>query len=148
YLRGLISSMGFSQIGFEYDRAERIAGTSKFPLRSMISLAVDGLLNHSLLPLRLASYAGLTIGLLSFLLTFGYIVGRVLFGQAWPAGFATTTILLLMSISINAIFMGILGEYIGRLFIQSRNDADPIVEKRLNFEDPRPFRLRGIQSAD
>ena len=148
YLRGLISSMGFSQIGFEYDRADRIAGTSKFPLKSMISLAVDGLLNHSLLPLRLASYAGLTVGFLSLLLTFGYIIGRVMFGQTWPAGFATTTILLLMSISINAIFMGILGEYIGRLFIQSRNDPDPIIEKRLNFEDPRPYRLRGIRPVD
>ncbi len=148
YLRGLISSMGFSQIGFEYDRADRVAGTSKFPLRSMISLAVDGLLNHSLLPLRLASYAGLFIGFLSLLLTFGYVVGRLLFGQAWPAGFATTTILLLMSISINAIFMGILGEYIGRLFIQSRNDADPIIESRLNWEDPKRPRLREIRSVD
>ncbi|MFL0357258.1 glycosyltransferase family 2 protein [Erythrobacter sp. GH1-10] len=148
YLRGLISSMGFSQIGFEYDRADRIAGESKFPLRSMVSLAIDGLLNHSMLPLRLASYAGLFIGFLSLLLTFGYLIGRLLFGQAWPAGFATTTILLLMSISINAMFMGILGEYIGRLFIQSRSDADPIIEKKLNFEDPVPYRLRGIRSVD
>lgn len=148
YLRGLISSMGFSQIGFEYDRADRIAGTSKFPLKSMISLAVDGLLNHSLLPLRLASYAGLTIGLLSLIITFSYVVGRVLFGQDWPAGFATTTILLLMSISINAIFLGIIGEYIGRLFVQSRTNADPIIETKLNCEGPKPYRLRGIQSGD
>jgi dolichol-phosphate mannosyltransferase len=148
YLRGLISSMGFSQIGFEYDRADRTAGTSKFPLKSMISLAVDGLLNHSLLPLRLASYAGLSIGLLSLLLTFGYVVGRTVFGQEWPAGFATTTILLLMSISVNAIFMGILGEYIGRLFVQVRNNPDPIIERKLNFHDPKPYRLRGIRSVD
>ncbi|MBX7492751.1 glycosyltransferase family 2 protein [Qipengyuania sp. 1NDW9] len=149
YLRGLISSMGFSQIGIEYDRADRVAGQSKFPLRSMISLAVDGLLNHSLLPLRLASYAGIIIGLLTMVLSFVYIVGRVLFGQAWPAGFATTTILLLMSISINAIFMGILGEYIGRLFIQSRTDADPIIEAKLNFDEPRqhPPHLREIRNG-
>lgn len=148
YLRGLISSMGFSQVGFEYDRADRIAGTSKFPLKSMIALAFDGLLNHSLLPLRLASYAGLSIGLLSLIITFIYIVGRVLFGQDWPAGFATTTILLLMSISINAIFLGIMGEYLGRLFIQSRTNADPIIERKLNFEEPKPYRLRGIRPVD
>lgn len=149
YLRGLISSMGFSQIGIEYDRADRVAGESKFPLRSMISLAVDGLLNHSLLPLRLASYSGIIIGLLTMFLSFVYIVGRVFFGQNWPAGFATTTILLLMSISINAIFMGILGEYIGRLFIQSRTDADPIIEAKLNFEEPRrhPPHLREIRNG-
>jgi dolichol-phosphate mannosyltransferase len=149
YLRGLISSMGFSQIGFEYDRADRLAGSSKFPLRSMISLAMDGILNHSLLPLRLASYAGLIVGLLSFLLVFGYIVGRVLFGQQWPAGFATTTVLLLMSISLNAIFLGIIGEYLGRLFMQTRANADPIVEARLNFREPTvPMRLREIQKGD
>lgn len=149
YLRGLISSMGFSQIGFEYDREDRVAGSSKFPLRSMVSLAMDGILNHSLLPLRLASYAGLFVGLLSFLLVFGYIVGRVLFGQQWPAGFATTTVLLLMSISLNAIFLGIIGEYLGRLFMQTRANADPIVETRLNFHEPAvPLRLREIQKSD
>ena len=148
YLRGLISSMGFSQIGIEYDRADRVAGESKFPFKSMVSLAVDGLLNHSLLPLRLASFAGITVGLISMIVSFVYILGRVFFGQAWPAGFATTTILLLMSISINAIFMGILGEYIGRLFIQSRTDADPIIETRLNFrEPPRPPHLREIRNG-
>lgn len=134
YVRGLISAMGFSQIGIEYDRADRVAGSSKFPFKAMVGLAVDGLLNHSLLPLRLASYAGLIVGLMSLVLTFGYVVGRVFFGQAWPAGFATTTILLLMSISINAIFMGILGEYIGRLFVQSRSEVDPIVERQINTE--------------
>lgn len=148
YLRGLISSMGFSQIGIEYDRADRIAGESKFPFKSMVSLAVDGLLNHSLLPLRLASYAGIIVGLISMIVSFVYILGRVFFGQAWPAGFATTTILLLMSISINAIFMGILGEYIGRLFIQSRTDADPIIETRLNFHEPQhPPHLREIRNG-
>ncbi|NNC51858.1 MAG: glycosyltransferase family 2 protein [Erythrobacter sp.] len=148
YLRGLISSMGFSQIGIEYDRADRVAGESKFPFKSMVSLAVDGLLNHSLLPLRLASYAGIIVGLVSMIVSFVYILGRVFFGQAWPAGFATTTILLLMSISINAIFMGILGEYIGRLFIQSRTDADPIIETRLNFrEPPHPPNLREIRNG-
>lgn len=135
YLRGLISAMGFSQVGLEYDRLDRTAGESKFPLKSMISLAVDGILNHSLLPLRMASVAGILVGAASLLLTFGYIVGRVLLGQDWPAGFATTTILLLMSISINAIFMGILGEYVGRMFLQSKNASKPIVETRVNFPD-------------
>ncbi|MXP44317.1 glycosyltransferase family 2 protein [Allopontixanthobacter sediminis] len=135
YLRGLISSMGFSQVGIEYDRADRLAGESKFPFKSMLLLAVDGVLNHSLLPLRLASFLGLTIGLISFLMTLIYLVGRILLGQAWPAGFATTTILLLMSISMNAIFMGIIGEYLGRVFLQSKNASRPIIEESLNLSD-------------
>ena len=56
-------------------------------------------------------------------------------GQAWPAGFATTTILLLISISINAVFMGILGEYVGRLFLQAKSASKPIVEQRVNFPE-------------
>jgi polyisoprenyl-phosphate glycosyltransferase len=135
YLRGLISSMGFSQVGFEYDRRDRVAGESKFPFRAMLGLAIDGVLNHSLLPLRMASLAGLTVGALTLLLTFVYLLGRLLFAQDWPAGFATTTILLLMSISMNAIFMGILGEYLGRVFLQSKHRAEPLVERRLNFPE-------------
>lgn len=133
YIRGLISTMGFSQVGLEYDRLDRIAGESKFPLKSMISLAVDGILNHSLLPLRIASIAGILVGAASLVLTFIYLGGRLLLGQHWPAGFATTTILLLMSISINAIFMGILGEYVGRLFIQFKSGSRPIIEAQVNL---------------
>lgn len=140
YLRGLISAMGFSQIGFEYDRRDRIAGESKFPLRAMFGLAVDGVLNHSLLPLRVASLTGLMVGALTLALTFVYLAGRLLFGQDWPAGFATTTILLLMSISMNAIFMGILGEYLGRIFLQTKQRAEPLIETRLNFPDGRDAR--------
>ncbi len=132
YVRGLISGMGFNQIGFEYDRQARTAGESKFPFRSMLALAVDGLINHSLLPLRLASMISLTVGLVTFLLMMGYIIGKLVFGQDWPAGFATTTILLLLSMTLNAMFLGILGEYIGRIFLQSKNLNRPIIEKELN----------------
>ena len=59
YLRGLISSMGFKQVGFVYDRDARTAGESKFPFRALLSLAVDGVLNHSLIPLRIASMVSL-----------------------------------------------------------------------------------------
>ncbi|QRM56978.1 glycosyltransferase [Sinorhizobium sp. BG8] len=134
YIRGLISAMGFSQVGFEYDRQARVAGESKFPLRAMLSLAVDGILNHSLTPLRLASMASLLMGTATFLLLMGYIIGKLLFGQDWPAGFATTTILILLSITLNAIFLGIVGEYVGRIFMQSKRRPTPIIEASLNGE--------------
>lgn len=134
YLRGLISAMGFSQVGFEYDRQARVAGESKFPFRTMLSLAVDGILNHSLTPLRLASVASLVMGTATLLLLLGYLIGKLLFGQDWPAGFATTTILLLISITLNAIFLGIMGEYVGRIFMQSKHRPTPIIEASLNDE--------------
>jgi dolichol-phosphate mannosyltransferase len=132
YVRGLISGMGFAQTGIEYDRQARTAGKSKFPFRAMLSLALDGLINHSLLPLRLASLTSLAVGFVTFLLMTGYVIGKLVFGQDWPAGFATTTSLLLMSITLNAMFMGILGEYVGRIFLQSKDLHRPIIEAALN----------------
>lgn len=136
YLRGLISSMGFSQVGFEYDRGARIAGESKFPLRAMFALAIDGVLNHSLVPLRIASLVSLAVGTITFFTIFIYLLGKLFFGQDWPAGFATTTVLLLMSIMLNAMFLGIIGEYLGRIFMQSKRRPVPIIEATLNGSPP------------
>lgn len=140
YLRGLISAMGFSQAGFEYDRQTRVAGESKFPFRAMLALAVDGILNHSLAPLRLASLASLVVGTATLLLLMGYLAGKLLFGQDWPAGFATTTMLLLLSITLNAVFLGIVGEYIGRIFMQAKHRPKPIIEATLNSSETRRVR--------
>lgn len=128
YLRGLISSMGYSQVGLEYDRGARVAGDSKFPLRQMIALGMDGVLNHSLIPLRMASAIGMLVGTCTLLLLAGYLVGRLLLGQHWPAGFATTTLLLLLAITLNALFLGIIGEYLGRIFQQVKERPRPIIE--------------------
>lgn len=134
YLRGLISAMGFKQVGFEYDRQGRVAGQSKFPLKAMVALAIDAILNHSLIPLRLASITSVAAGALTLLLLMGYLVGSLLFGQNWPRGFTTTTILLLLSITLNAMFLGILGEYVGRIFMQIKRRPVTVVEETLNAE--------------
>lgn len=144
YLRGMISAMGFSQIGLPYDRGARVAGESKFPLRKMLGLAVDGVLNHSLVPLRVASAVGVVVGLCTLLLIFGYLVARLAFGRAWPAGFATTTILLLLSITLNAFFLGIIGEYLGRIFLQLKRLPTPIVEKQVNLAPPGRWEDRPV----
>ena len=135
YLRGLISSMGYSQVGFEYERQARVAGESKYPFRALLGLAVDGILNQSLVPLRIASMTSLIIGAITFVIFFVYLFGRIFFGQDWPAGFATTTVLLLMSIMLNAMFLGVIGEYLGRIFMQSKRWPTPIVEATLNLGD-------------
>jgi len=150
YLRGLISAMGFSQVGLPYDREARVAGRSKFPLSKMLGLALDALLNHSLVPLRIASITGLVIGIGTFLLTLIYLAGRLVFGQNWPAGFATTTMLLLLGITLNAIFLGIIGEYLGRIFRQVKARPTPIVETEIGHPGarvPRPLGKAADQRA-
>jgi len=134
YLRGLISTMGYKQMGFDYDRAARTAGDSKFGVAPMVKLALDGIVNHSIVPLRLASLISLGVGFLTLITIGGYLVGRILFGQEWPAGFATTTVLILLSITLNAMFLGIIGEYLGRIYVQVKRRPLAIIERSLNLD--------------
>lgn len=133
YVRGLTSAISSNQIGVRYDRRPRMAGQSKFPLRRLISLAIDALLAHSIFPLRLATYTGLIISVTMFLFGIFYITAKVALGIDMPAGFATTTTLLLFGISLNAIFLGIIGEYIGRIYDQVRVRPLTVVERSVNM---------------
>lgn len=133
YVRGTIASLGFDQTGILYDRGERSRGTSKFSFGDLFQLALDGLFNHSLVPLRIATYTGLIVSIITILASFGYVVGRWVYGQNWPAGFATTTILIMLSLSLNAMFLGIIGEYLGRIYLQVKKRPLTIVERHINF---------------
>lgn len=135
YVRGLISSLAVNEIGIPYDRRKRQFEQSKFPLRKLIGFAVNGIVAHSVLPLRLASYIGVFVSLLTFILSFFYIVNALLFGSDWPRGFATTTVLILFGISLNGIFMGILGEYIGRIYQQVHQRPLTVFESAINLPD-------------
>ncbi len=138
YLRGTISTLGFRQIGIAYDRSPRSLGKSKFNLFSLLELAVDGLCNHSIVPLRLASLLGLVLFFLAVLGAIYYAIGRFSFAASWPVGLASSSILTLFSIGMNALFLGIIGEYVGRIFkavkmapvavIESVVDADLAAE--------------------
>lgn len=154
YLRGMIAAMGFQQVGVPYDRVAREFGDSKFGLGKMTRLAIDGILNHSLVPLRLASLIGVTLAGLTIFGIIGFAVGRLALGQAWPAGFATTTVLILFSITLNALFLGIIGEYLGRIYAQVKRGPLVIVEEALNvsaheLDDPTaPAPARRPDQAD
>jgi len=132
YLRGTIAALGFEQIGVSYERAERQRGESKFSFRALIGLGLDGILNHSVVPLRIATYLGLAISLVTLLAIFGYAIGRIFFGQNWPPGFATIIILILGSLSLNALFLGIIGEYLGRIYKQVKRRPLTLIEREIN----------------
>lgn len=134
YLRGAIAALGFQQIGVPYDRAGRRFGKSKFPLRRLIELAVDGILNHSVVPLRIATYTGLLVSVVTFTAILFYVAGKLFFGQNWPAGFTTLAILLLFSLSLNALFLGIIGEYLGRIYHQVKKRPLTVIEKTINAD--------------
>ncbi len=131
YLRGTLATLGFNQVGVPYDRGERARGISKFSLKDLVGLAIDGILNHSIVPLRVATYTGLLISLATFLALAWTAIGKIIFGQRWPAGFATITTLILLSLSLNAIFFGIIGEYLGRIYNQVKRKPLTIIEAEL-----------------
>ncbi len=133
YLRGEIAKMGFQQVGVPYDREKRRHGRSKFPFRALMSLAIDGIISQSIVPLRLATYIGLVMSLVTFLAIIGYVVTRVFFDVNWPPGFTTITVLILLSISLNALFLGIIGEYLARIYRQVSSHHTVIEEHRLGF---------------
>jgi dolichol-phosphate mannosyltransferase len=133
YLRGLIATLGFPQKGFEYDRAAREAGESKFGLGALVRIALDGLMNHSTVPLRAAGYASGVMFFAAFCLGAAYAALRLTgLGEAWPPGFATVVTLILLSTGLNAFFFGLQGAYIGRIFQQVKRRPLTIVERELN----------------
>ncbi|MCI0682616.1 MAG: glycosyltransferase family 2 protein [Gemmataceae bacterium] len=132
YVRGTIATLGFNQVGVPYERSPRQQGNSKFRFKDLVNLALDGIFNHSFVPLRLATYVSLAIALATFVLILAYVAGRLFFTHSWPPGFATLVVLILVSISLNALFFGILGEYISRIYRQVKKTPLTIVEKELN----------------
>jgi dolichol-phosphate mannosyltransferase len=136
YTRGLTSSLAKRQIGIDVDRNNRQYDQSKFPLKRLFGLAMDGFLAHSLLPLRLASYFGFIMAIGLFLLAATYVIAKILIGSDWPSGFATLAVLIAFGTSLNAIFIGIIGEYIGRIYGQVRHRPNTVVESTINLSSP------------
>ena len=137
YLRGHIAALGFQQIGVAYDRVERRRGKSAFRLGSLVNLALDGIVSHSIVPLRLASFVGLVLAVLSVATIVIYLVLWITYEQTWPAGFATLAILILVSLAVNALFLGIIGEYLGRMYRQLKPGPITIVERFIDHPSPR-----------
>jgi dolichol-phosphate mannosyltransferase len=133
YLRGTIATLGFEQIGVPYARNARKFGESKFPFSKLLSLALDGILNHSTVPLRFATYFGLVTSVLTVILMLCYAFVRLILRAEWPAGFTTLAALILLSISINAMLLGIIGEYLGRMYRQVREAPVSIIESVVDY---------------
>jgi polyisoprenyl-phosphate glycosyltransferase len=136
YLRGHIAALGFRQIGVTYDRRERQRGKSAFNFASLVSLALDGIVSHSIVPLRLASFVGFALAALSVAAIAIYAVLWIAYERTWPAGFATLAILILVSLAMNALFLGIIGEYLGRMYRQLRPGPITIVERFIDRAPP------------
>ncbi|WP_094606312.1 putative glycosyltransferase [Sporomusa silvacetica DSM 10669] len=115
FIRGIIGAMGYRRIQIEFVAPQRFAGKSKFSLKKMLNFALDGITAYSKLPLRLAFYMGLLSGLLSLLLTVDVIYTKLFTTEAVP-GWATIAASVLLLGGLQLVGLGIIGEYIGRIF--------------------------------
>ena len=131
YLRGIIATMGYRQYGIEYGRNERLYGTSKFGSKQLFKVAFDGIFNHSIVPLRVSFYFGMFVSIIVVMLSIVYITLRIFFNHNIPAGFTTITLFVLFGMALNAIFLGIIGEYVGRIYRQVKNNPIAIIEKKI-----------------
>jgi dolichol-phosphate mannosyltransferase len=139
FVRGLRAWVGFRQIGIEYARDARQAGEPKYTLTKLVRLAVDGLLSFSTVPLRLATYLGLVVSAIAFLGAVFTLVQRLFadwfarIGLAPVPGFATIVIAILFLGGVQLICLGIMGEYIGRIYDEVKGRPSWIVRQTLGL---------------
>lgn len=128
FLRGMVPLVGFKSTSVEYKRAERLAGKSKYPLRKMLSLAGDGITSLSIKPLRLIMSFGLIVAFLSFVGVIWAIVSAL--GGHAVAGWASTTCIICFVSGVQLVCMGIIGEYIGKIYMETKHRPRYIISER------------------
>ena len=126
YIRGLVSWVGFKQIAVEYVREERFAGETKYPLRKMISFALDAITAFSYKPLKLATSLGFFLSLASFIYLIVVLYQRF-FTQSAISGWASTIGAVLFSQGIVLMILGLMGEYIGRIYEEIKGRPSYII---------------------
>lgn len=119
FLRGLIPQIGFQTSTVEYARAERFAGTSKYPLIKMLSLAWQGITSFSTTPLRVITALGISVSMVSLLMGVWALTVRLFTDQALP-GWASIVIPLLLLSGVQLLSLGVIGEYIAKIFMETK----------------------------
>ncbi len=133
FLRGLRAWTGFKSIPLEHDRPARHSGTSKYSLPKLIKLALDGLVSFSTKPLSCMIVVGLLASLLGAMFT-AYAIYERLFLTSSPSGFTALLSVIVFFSGVQLIGLGILGEYLGRIFEQTKMRPRYLVDRAINFE--------------
>jgi glycosyltransferase involved in cell wall biosynthesis len=132
FIRGMTSWVGFKQTGVSYVRQERFAGATKYPFRKMFKFAMNAITGFSYLPLQLATYLGFIIAGLSGLGAIGVVMAR-LFGNQAFFGQATTLVMVLFLGGVQLISLGIIGEYLGRIYDEVKDRPMYVVNEAVGF---------------
>jgi len=131
YLSGLINNIGFKKNCVEYTRLKREKGTTKFSYSSYFLYAIDGIVGGSIVPLRISIFVGIIFGFLAIFVAIYFIVAKLFLGIDFQEGVVAIIILLLFNFAVNFFFLGIIGEYVGRIFKKDEDSLPAIIEERI-----------------
>ena len=134
FSKGLFSWVGYETCYIPYTACERVAGTTKWSFRKLLNYAIDGIIGFSTAPLRMATYLGAVSAVTAVLYLIWVIVEKLVWGIDVP-GYATIIVLILALGAMQLICIGIIGEYVGRTFEQSKNRPIYIAKEILNYEE-------------
>ncbi|MDD5456357.1 MAG: glycosyltransferase family 2 protein [Candidatus Margulisbacteria bacterium] len=133
YFRGLIAEIGFERAEINYVQPKRKEGKSKNNFYSLYDMAMLGFVNHTKVPLRLATFIGFIVSIISLLIAFSYFIYKLVFWNSFQMGMAPLIIGLFFFGAVQLFFIGIIGEYIGAIYTQVKDRPLVIEKERINF---------------
>lgn len=133
YVRGLISWMGFKQVPYYYERQERFAGETKYPLKDMLKFAAIGMFYFSKKPLKIATFTGFLAVLAGVFYAFLVLIAKLFSSDIAVSGWTSTIILIVFFGGVQLLTIGVLGQYIGNLFDEAKNRPEYIIDEKINF---------------
>lgn len=134
YLRGIIPLIGFKSTCIEYSRKERFAGTSKYPFKKMLKLAIEGVTSFSVVPLQMITYIGFIVFLASFAILTWVLSVALFTNQAVP-GWASTVLPIYFLGGIQILCLGVMGSYLGKIYIESKSRPRYFIENKVGQID-------------
>ncbi|MDD5530433.1 MAG: glycosyltransferase family 2 protein [bacterium] len=135
YTRGLITSIGFKQIGVEYVRGKRQKGKSKSDMDYLIDFAINAIISYSIKPIRFCTFIGMGLAGLSFLTAIVYFILKLFFWHAQIPAVSALIMAVLFFAGIQLFFLGIIGEYVGAIHSQVRKKPYVVIKEKINFDD-------------
>ena len=130
FLRGIVPLIGYKAATVKYDRAERFAGVSKYPLRKMLAFAAEGVTSFSIVPLRMITVLGFVVSIFSFAMILFVVYGTIVMKAALP-GWASTVVPVYFLGGIQLLSIGILGEYVAKIYLETKGRPRYFIEKIL-----------------
>ena len=135
FFRGLVSELGYEAAKVEYFQAARQRGITKNNFYTLYDIGMLGIINHSKVPLRLAIFAGAALAAINLAVASGYFVYKIVYWDSFSVGIAPAVIGLFFFSSVQLIFLGVIGEYIGAIYTQTLKRPLVIEKERINFKN-------------